>query len=380
MPAMRRASRRAVIASIAAACLLLVPVAVWASNDPRFPEQWALERIQAPAAWSSSTGGGIRIGIVDTGVDLAHEDLAGKVVAHTRCIGSGGDPRRCRGSGQDDNGHGTHLAGIAAASKDNGKGVAGVAPDAQLVVAKSIDSSGAGTVEDVNAGIRWSVDNGAVVVILSLGDPLAVVTGALGSPLRDAVEYAWREGAVPVLSAGNANLLGLGVGGTQYGELHAIVVGATKRNDQVASYSSPTGDAQWSIVAPGGAASGDEADDILSTFWRRGRSNQYEYLAGTSMAAPHVAGAVALLLAEGHSPQEAVERVLATADDVPCGRGSPTCVGRLNVARAVGAALAGPATAPAQAPGLPLPAPVGGTLDPGTLVDDAVGTLLRVPL
>src|ERR671928_1415712 len=134
------------------------------SNDPHFAEQWGLEQIGAPAAWATTTGAGVRIGIVDTGVDLTHEDLAGKVVAHTSCVGALGDPAKCSGSGQDDQGHGTHVSGIAAARRDNNVGIAGVAPDAQLVVAKALSAQGAGTVEDINAGIMWVVDHGAQVV------------------------------------------------------------------------------------------------------------------------------------------------------------------------------------------------------------------------
>ena len=339
--------------------LALQPWAAQASNDPLFDKQWALSRIGAPAAWAVSTGAGVRIGIVDTGIDLTHEDLAAKVVAHTSCIGSGGDPAKCTGSGQDDQGHGTHVAGIAAAAKDNGKGVAGVAPEAQLVVAKSLDSEGAGTTEDINAGIRWVVDHGAQVVSLSLGGNF-LVTSLLGSSLRDGVLYAWSRGAVPVVASGNTNLLGLGLGSSQYGSLPAIVVGATGPDDRIASYSSPPGNAQWSILAPGGAGTGIEADDVLSAFWAEGQQDQYRALAGTSMATPHVAGAIALLLAKGATANDAVTRLLATANPgVSCGAASPGCRGRLDVAAAMGAAPVPIVSAPVPVPrrgllGLPI--------------------------
>ncbi len=321
------------------AALSLIPLAgpAGASNDPSFPAEWGMAKIGAETAWTRTTGAGIRIGIVDTGVDLNHEDLAGKVVEHASCVGANGDPAACKGSAQDDQGHGTHVSGIAAAIKDNGVGVTGVAPSAELVVAKVLSSTGSGSAEDVTAGIKWVVDHGARVVNLSLGDPAMVITSALGSDtnLREGVDYAWSHGAVPVIAAGNSNALGLGLEGSAYGDLNAIVVGATGPDDSVASYSTSTGQAKWAILAPGGAGNGKKADDVFSTFWVRGKTNSYEALAGTSMAAPHVAGAVALLLAQGLAPQAAVERLLATADQsVSCGSSSPTCHGRLDVAAA----------------------------------------------
>ncbi|MBW3614387.1 MAG: S8 family serine peptidase [Actinobacteria bacterium] len=346
----RRRHSLAVAVSVLVVALLAWPAE--ASNDPSYAKQWALPKIGAPAAWAATTGDGVRIGIVDTGIDLGHEDLAGAVVAHTSCIGSGGDPSRCGGSGQDENGHGTHVAGIVAAAKDNGVGVAGVAPDAELVVAKALDGKGSGTTEDINGGIRWVVDNGARVVNLSLGGNF-LITSLFGTSFAEGVEYAWSKGAVVVLASGNTNLLGLGIGSSDYGELPAIVVGATGPDDRVASYSSPMGNARWSIVAPGGAGKGTEGSDVLSTYWRPGKANQYAALAGTSMATPHVAAAAAMVLSRGATPEAAVARILATADRrVACGSGSPNCKGRLDVAAAVADTPATGGGGPAPSPGL----------------------------
>ena len=306
-----------------------------ASNDRDFNKLWNLDKIGAPAAWARTTGAHVRVGIVDAGVDLKHEDLAGKVVASTSCLKSKGEPANCGGDGQDDVGHGTHVAGIIAATKDNGVGVAGVAPDAELVVAKVADSGGGIAIDDANAGIRWVVDHGAKVVNLSLGDLIFVRTAAFGTKLSDGIEYAWQHGAVPVIASGNSDLFGAGVGSQDYGNLDALVVGATGPDDLVTDYSSPTGNAKWALVAPGGAADGEETHKVWSTYWEKDKQNQYGYLAGTSMAAPHVTGAVALLLAQGLSPQAAVQRLLDTADPtVSCGADSPTCKGRLDVAKA----------------------------------------------
>ena len=335
---MQFSRRRRVVAVLAGAVVAVgfsLPPAQ-ASNDPSFEKQWGINTVGAPAAWTKTTGAKIRIGIVDTGVDLDHEDLAARIVESTSCIDTDGNPLKCTGSAQDDFGHGTHVAGIAAATKDNGVGIVGVAPEAELVVAKVFKGATA-TPSDVIAGVKWVVDHGAKVVNLSLGGALFVVTATFGSELTAGVEYAWKKGAVPVVASGNDDLFGAGIGSAQYGNMDALVVGATGRDDKVARYSSPTGNAKWAILAPGGSGTQTTADNVFSTYWSKGKTNHYGYLAGTSMATPHVTGAVALLLAQGLTKEEAVERILATADPVSCGTNSDYCRGRLNVARATGA-------------------------------------------
>ena len=206
-----RTVRMALLGLAVTALAVFPTAAAHASNDPDFKNQWSLGRIGAEKAWGRTTGAGVRIGIVDTGADLNHEDLAGKVVESVSCVGSGGDQAKCKGSAQDDQGHGTHVAGIAAAVKDNGKGIAGVAPDAQLVVAKVLSSQGTGQGADVIGGIKWVVDHGARVVNLSLGDPAQVVNAVISeNELKEGVDYAWSHGAIPVLAAGNSNTGGFG--------------------------------------------------------------------------------------------------------------------------------------------------------------------------
>ncbi|HZQ77485.1 MAG TPA: S8 family serine peptidase [Acidimicrobiia bacterium] len=334
---MMPSSRRRVVAVLAGLALVAAASpAAQASHDPEFDRQWGLQAIGAPAAWAKTTGAGVKIGIVDTGVDLGHEDLAGQIVESSSCLDTDGNPLKCAGSAQDDFGHGTHVSGIIAAVKDNGKGIAGVAPDARLIVAKVFKGATADQA-DVIAGIKWVVDHGAKVVNLSLGGAVFVVAATMGSELAEGVEYAWQHGAVPVVASGNDDLFGAGIGSSEYGNMDALVVGATGHNDKVADYSSPTGNAKWAILAPGGSNTQTESDDIYSTIWKKGKQNAYGYLAGTSMAAPHVTGAVALLLAQGLSKEQAVQRILATADHVSCGANSPNCTGRLNVGRAAGA-------------------------------------------
>jgi thermitase len=271
----------------------------------------------------------VKIGIVDTGIDAGHPDLAGRIESLADCTGG-----PCReGRATDVDGHGTSVAGVAAASFDNDIGIAGVAPDARLVVAKVLGDDGIGRIEDINSGIRWVVDHGAKVVSLSLGDPAAIRARA-GNTLESGIQYAWTRGAIPVLAAGNFNTGVLGTGSAGYGNLNAVVVGATDRKGGVAFYSSPLGNAKWGIVAPGGSSKGP-GEDILSTE----RGGGYGWSAGTSLAVPHVSGALALVLAQGLGQQAAVDRLLATLDTShACGDG---CRGLLKVDAAVKAGAAG---------------------------------------
>jgi subtilisin family serine protease len=358
---MPRSSRLLVALALGLSCFA-APVAHGrpAANDPVFEQglQWGLERIGAASGWARGGGEGVTIAVVDSGIDLQHEDLSSKLSGQVSCIGSGGDSARCTGSAQDDNGHGTHVSGIALAATDNGRGIAGVAPNARLlavrVLANDCDSTGctaSGTAADVSAGIRWAVDHGADVVNLSLGG--GTLQSALGCAFCDAIDYAWSKGAISVIAAGNDSVLPSG-----FGDEPAVIVTATTRDDQHASYSNASSGimrmARWPVAAPGGEAETNPADcgtggapkGVLSTYWAAGQHNQYACLAGTSMAAPHVSGALAVLLGTGLAPQAAIDRLLATATDLgPAGRDSTFGYGRIDVARAVG-----PAPAPTTAP------------------------------
>jgi subtilisin family serine protease len=322
---------------IAAAASSLVPAHAAAPSNDHFwdtpPVQWGLLQVGAPAAWTVSTGGGVTVGVVDSGIDAGHEDLAGKVIGGANCVGSNGNTAGCKPGGATDVvGHGTHVAGIIAALTNNGIGVASMAPDAHLVSVQAVGSDGSGSDADVGAGIRWVVDHGASVVNLSLGAEQTTQL-AFGPGFSSAVEYAWARGAVPVVAAGNSGQT------PNFGSLHMIVVAATTAQGQLASYSNHLDSARWGVAAPGGASDGNPYDDIVSTY----PGNSYATIAGTSMAAAHVSGAVALLRADGYGADAAVQRLLATA--VKCdGCGS----GRIDAAAAVGA---GTAPAPALPPG-----------------------------
>ena len=350
---------RSVVAAGAVLVVLSSTAAVGAgaSNDRYFGQQWNLAQIGAEEAWAVSTGSGVLIGIVDSGVDASHPDLAGKIVAQADCVGG-----TCReGSARDRDGHGTAVAGVAAAHANNGSGIAGVAPDARLLIARVLGDDGSGVTEDINRGIQWVVDKGAKVVNLSLGEPDLVIVSRLGTPLRPGIEYAWSRGAIPVLASGNYDDLNAQGDSANYGQLHAVVVGSTDNRGRVPSYSTSLGNAQWGIVAPGGSGDGPGVDVITPI-----PGNRYQWVAGTSFAAPHVSGVLALLLAQGLTPSVAVDRLLAGVDQAGgCGVG---CRGRLNAKSAVTA----PATTPTTA--------ASGAAAPGPTVEDGdgddLGTLL----
>lgn len=301
--------------------------------DPYLAEQWALAKVGAPVAWATATGEGVTIAVIDTGVDLAHEDLGSKVVAHVSCVGAADDPAKCHGSGQDDHGHGTHVAGVAAATTSNGEGVASAAPDARIMAVKVLepdaDGGASGATEDVRAGIRWALDHGADVINLSLGEEIGLFS-LFGTSLDSAINDAWEAGAIPVVAAGNDAVFPSG-----YHLVKALVVTATDQSDEQASYASNVTGAEWGMAAPGGDGPEHEGQ-ILSTWWEDGEADSYGWAVGTSMAAPHVAGAAAALLSLGLSPQDVVDRVLDTAVDLgAAGRDNEFGWGRLDLAAAV---------------------------------------------
>jgi subtilisin family serine protease len=326
-----------------------------ATNDSLFSGQWNVGIIGAPSSWErGGTGAGVTIGIVDTGIDLAHEDLAGRIVATTDCTHqTGGDPAKCSGVGQDDSGHGTHVAGIAVADTSNGRGVAGIAYDSKVVVAKVLtysNGSATGDLNDVGAGIRWVVQHGAKVVNLSLGIDDSNVGGTVATlsdtRLQAYITEAWNAGAVPVVAAGNNG----DSSPSNYNNVNAIVVTATTKTDTQASYASQTSgslsQAKYAMAAPGGEKDGQcPGAMIASTWWDRtepGVHDTYACLTGTSMAAPHVSAGAAILLGLGLTRDQTVQRMLSTAKTV--GPSSTFGSGRLDLAAATAGLGHEPAT------------------------------------
>ena len=275
--------------------------AIFTPDDTYFGNQWGMTQIQAPDAWGITQGSSdIKIAILDTGIDQNHEDLAAKIVANKNCTSGRGASRTV----DDKYGHGTHVAGIAAAITNNGKGVAGVGFNSTLMNVKVLGDTGSGNYSWVANGIIWAADNGAKVINLSLGGT------SPSSTLEDAVNYAWNQGCVIVAAAGNDNT-STPLYPAYY--TNCIAVAATDRSDAKASWSNF---GTWvDIAAPG--------VDIFSTtpnhsFYLQnyGYKLNYDYMSGTSMATPHVAGVAALVWATeyGTSNTSVRDRIEGTAD------------------------------------------------------------------
>ena len=324
VPDSRRSSPWMRVAAATAAAVGAVLAAIVPASAADAP--WNISRVGGP-----STAPGVVIAIVDTGVDATHPAFGDRVLPQ---LDFTGDPQA-----GDPEGHGTHVAGTAAGgSIDCGDGpvTIGVAPEASILPIRVLDADGSGTVTNVVKGIRAAADHGAAVINLSLGGDLSFLDGG-GSAFRDAITYAWTHGSIPVLAAGNSGLLG-GVFGSGYGDLDAVVVTATTNRDVKAGYASSVGSARWGIAAPGGDGSGAKDADVLSAYPDR----QCALMAGTSMAAPHVSGALAALRARGLSPQDAVDRMLGTARGI--GSAGVYGAGLLDVRAATAGAAAPPSS------------------------------------
>lgn len=305
-------------------------VHISASNDTYRSKQWALNRLRAETAWKTSSGSGVVVAVVDTGVTASHPDLKGHVLA-------GADFVAPATAATDQNGHGTHVAGIVAAIADNSRGIAGLARYARILPVRVLDANGSGYSDDVANGIIWAANHGAKVINLSLGSTQSDGAG------QAAVAYAISRNVVVVAAAGNdgCSTALLGLGGTQpsYPAAYPSVlgVGALTSYGNVATYSDC---GSWvDVVAPGSG--------IISTMITSpdsglgcGAISGYCYLSGTSMATPYAAAAAALEIAKlGSSAKQSTirSRIQSTADDLGAtGRDDKAGYGVINPVRMLG--------------------------------------------
>src|SRR5215510_5403882 len=245
--------------------------------------QWAPQFVGAPQAWDTTLGDpSIIIAIVDTGIDPNNPDLTGKVVLTKNFV---------KGEkALDLFGHGTHVAGIAAAKINNGEGIAGICGLCSLMSVKVLGANGSGLTSDVASGITYATDFGARVINLSLG------SSTPSTIIRDAVDYALNNNALPVVAMGNAN-------SDQVGDLaywySALSVGAVDQRGAKASFSNFG--LQTDVVAPGVAVLSTMPTYPVTLNTQYGYKMNYDALSGTSMATPVVAGLAGLLLSRNPS-------------------------------------------------------------------------------
>ena len=288
------------------------------TNDALRPQQWAFSAVTFESSWALSTGAGVKVAVVDTGVRGSHEDLWGSVIPGLDLASDAAQYDPARNGAVDPSGHGTHVAGIIAAHANNGLGIAGAAPGVKIMPIRVLDASGSGSSSDVAEGIIWAADHGARVINLSLG-------GGASSGMRIAIQYARTKQAVTFAAAGNSFQSG---NQPSYPAAYpeAVAVGAIDSSLRHAVFSN-TG-VYVDLVAPG--------DSIWSTYGT-GRS-QYALMSGTSMATPYAAATAALVLGEKPSLSAAalVQVLEASATDMgPSGRDNTYGYGLINARRAL---------------------------------------------
>jgi subtilisin family serine protease len=311
-------------------------------NDPRFPEMWGLHNtgqsggtpdadIDAPEAWSLETGSDVLVGVIDTGCDWHHVDLAGNIFTNPGEIPANGIDDDGNGyvddvrgwdfvnndnDPSDDNGHGTHTSGTVAAIGNNGIGVVGVSWTARILPLKFLDSGGFGSTSNAILAVQYATTMGARLTSNSWGG------GGFSAALRSAIEDAGNHGMLFVAAAGNASTNNdiFPFYPSGYDLDNIISVASTDRNDQLSTFSN-YGQTTVDLGAPG--------TDILSTF----PGNTYGTISGTSMATPHVSGAVSLLWSAAPlmSHMDVKNIILSSVDVIPALVGRTVSGGRLNL-------------------------------------------------
>ncbi|AFZ27317.1 subtilisin-like serine protease [Cylindrospermum stagnale PCC 7417] len=268
-----------------------------------------VDMVKAPEAWAHGyTGQGVVVAVIDTGVDYNHEDLRNNIWTNTKEIAGNGIDDDGDGyvddingwnfvsnnnNALDDNGHGTHVSGTIA-GENNGIGITGVAYNAKIMPVKVLNESGSGSYSAIAKGIRYAVDHGANVINLSLGGSFSNRT------LKSAVEYASSKGTIVVMAAGNDGASSPGYP-ARYAYNTGIAVGAVDQNNNLADFSNRSGSQEIAYVTAPGV-------DVYSSV----PNNQYDTYSGTSMASPHVAGVVALMLSANSSLTESQVRQMIT--------------------------------------------------------------------
>ncbi len=253
-----------------------LPAGVDAAEVP-----WGINRVNAASAWAVTKGDGVKVAVIDTGIDCNHPDLKANCAGGYNALDASKPP-------MDDNEHGTHVAGTISGVLD-GKGVVGVAPKARLYAVKVLDKDGAGGLTSIIKGLIWAGKNKMDVANMSLGAPMGTIF------MRAALKYAQMNGVAVFAAAGNDG------GSVNYPAAYpeAIAISALDPNEKIATFSSRGKKVEF--IAPG--------VDVKSSVPGGG----YDSYGGTSMATPHMAGLGALAVARGHRGVDAVRAALKKA-------------------------------------------------------------------
>lgn len=285
-------------------------------NDPEYTaRQYCHQRMDSEEAWNVTTGSSsVVIAIVDTGVNGLHQEFSGRMTSGYDAVNN---YPLTGNENSDDYGHGTHVAGIAAATGNNGIGMAGVDWNCRIMPIKVLDSSGSGSNDTIAQGIEFAANNGANVINMSLGGK------GLSKSIEDAINLANQNGAVVVVAIGNSGTASVEYPAASQG---VIAVGSSNAKDEMSSFS--TRGYYISVCAPG--------EEIYST----SMEGAYVTFSGTSMATPQVAGAASLLMAANPTwtPNQIRSQLEGTADDIlGIGFNSSSGYGRINLANALSA-------------------------------------------
>ncbi len=301
----------------------------WKPNDPRYGEQWNFRMVKAEEAWESTKGKGAIVAVIDTGVAYADTKKGKRArdFADTQFV-PGYDFVNKDAYPNDDNGHGTHVAGTIAESTDNGEGVAGLAFQCKIMPLKVLSGSGSGSSRDIAEAIRWAADHGANVINMSLGGPFP------DELTKSACAYAKKKGVAIVCAAGNSGREGVGYPAAFP---DCIAISSVGPDGKLSYYS--TFGKQVALAAPGGdKQKGGDAGAILqnTVLSDDNGTMQDDYYAfqGTSMASPHAAAVAALIVSQGVKDPSEIKSILQKSAQRTDGPKTQYGAGILNAAAA----------------------------------------------